>query len=78
MNNFLINCGLLFKILKLMFCNCYLNLIICLPLQTCNETEYGYYPAIRPEVHFVMGCILAAIGVAGVLGNSLVLFVFTR
>ncbi|XP_054258107.1 rhodopsin-like [Macrosteles quadrilineatus] len=43
-----------------------------------NGTEWGYLPEIRPEVHYVVGSLLLAVGTAGVLGNALVLFVFTR
>ncbi|KAG8294451.1 hypothetical protein J6590_102653, partial [Homalodisca vitripennis] len=50
----------------------------CPVLQIYNKTEWGYLPEIRPEVHYAVGCILFAVGTAGVLGNALVLFVFTR
>ncbi|XP_071455747.1 rhodopsin-like [Hetaerina americana] len=36
------------------------------------------YPPLRPEFHYLLGTLLVIIGTAGVLGNGLVLFVFTR
>ncbi|XP_049857920.1 melanopsin-like [Schistocerca gregaria] len=36
------------------------------------------YPGLPPAAHYALGSVLLAIGTAGVLGNALVLFVFTR
>ena len=36
------------------------------------------YPQVGPEIHYFLGVILLLVGTAGVLGNALVLFVFTR
>ncbi|RZF46997.1 hypothetical protein LSTR_LSTR014303 [Laodelphax striatellus] len=42
-----------------------------------NESRPGY-PRVSKEVHYIMGTVLAVVGVAGLLGNIVVLFVFTR
>jgi hypothetical protein len=43
----------------------------------CHE-HWRKFPPPRPEVHYVVGTLLVLIGTTGALGNSLVLFVFTR
>jgi hypothetical protein len=43
----------------------------------CHE-HWRQFPPPRPEVHYVVGTLLVLIGTTGALGNSLVLFVFTR
>lgn len=47
--------------------------------QTWNGNEFGRtYNGVSREVHIAVGCLLIAIGTAGILGNGVVLFVFTR
>jgi hypothetical protein len=36
------------------------------------------FPQPRREVHYVLGTLLVLVGTTGALGNTLVLFVFTR
>ncbi|KAI5732735.1 hypothetical protein M8J76_003591 [Diaphorina citri] len=43
-----------------------------------NSSFWGKFGPTSKEVHFVYGTFLMIIGVAGVVGNSLVLFVFSR
>nr|BAQ54936.1 opsin, arthropsin type [Indolestes peregrinus] len=43
-----------------------------------THTHWLQYPPLRPEFHYLLGTLLVIIGTAGVLGNGLVLFVFTR
>lgn len=42
------------------------------------QLEFGPLSDIRAEVHYIVGSVLLAVGLAGLLGNALVLFVFTR
>nr|BAQ54880.1 opsin, arthropsin type [Epiophlebia superstes] len=43
-----------------------------------SHPHWLQYPPLRPEIHYLLGTLLILIGTAGVLGNGLVLFVFTR
>ncbi|XP_075215320.1 rhodopsin, GQ-coupled-like [Lycorma delicatula] len=43
-----------------------------------SPLSWSGYPKVSWEVHYFMGSILALVGVAGIVGNIIVLFVFTR
>ncbi|XP_046667713.1 rhodopsin, GQ-coupled-like [Homalodisca vitripennis] len=48
---------------------------------SCNESEveeWGHLPGVEPSVYYIIGALLAIVGSVGVLGNTLVLLVFTR
>ncbi|KAG8320956.1 hypothetical protein J6590_056583, partial [Homalodisca vitripennis] len=40
--------------------------------------EWGHLPGVEPSVYYIIGALLAIVGSVGVLGNTLVLLVFTR
>ncbi|XP_059469045.1 rhodopsin-like [Neocloeon triangulifer] len=49
------------------------------PAESLPSLEHWLkYQSPRPEIHYAMGTMLVLIGTTGALGNSLVLFVFTR
>nr|FAA01166.1 TPA: opsin, arthropsin type [Ladona fulva] len=43
-----------------------------------SHPHWLQYPPLNPEIHYLLGSLLVLIGTTGVLGNGLVLFVFTR
>ncbi|XP_026677615.1 melanopsin-like [Diaphorina citri] len=59
--------------------NCFLCFLVSFQdYCSLNSSFWGKFGPTSKEVHFVYGTFLMIIGVAGVVGNSLVLFVFSR